>query len=452
MTTGGKSAKIKNILWLLTAVFVGLPLVLLLLVSAFNWTYILAAKVLYEPPGADIVVPEPPLPEDHAADELLRIAALVDKQRVDLSKPFPQSLQERLATCRALIESERAALLALDAWLAPPKPYGLARPADLGRHSRFPLPKTFEEPLPDLVSLARLGRVVVCRALVQFAVGHHEEGRGDLATLLLMADFLQQNPQSDASDIVGNRLYRMGLQMMKRHLPGEVLEQTLLPDPDKLLESRRMAAGGEWRLQSTFIHNPTKWDDLGLPGRLALAFGLLSDEYLMRLRALNHRGMLAHLVKGRLGVPIQPGEQANWEEMGPIKWIHQPASRILADMYSETPGEPFRPGWDTGQTMDMVEAVRIVLAARHYQRDQGQWPRQEQDLVPRYLASWPASALNGEPLNWLADRSGVEVMSQDGRTPCDPSEPCQFPFAPSEPISATTGKGQARLTKRSATP
>ena len=50
--------------------------------------------------------------------------------------------------------------------------------------------------------------------------------------------------------------------------------------------------------------------------------------------------------------------------------------------------------------------------------------------MPKYLRSWPLSALDGRPLRWLPDRSGMKI--RENVVPCQAVMlvMCEFSFQP----------------------
>lgn len=332
------------------------------------------------------------------------------------------------------METQAVPLKAFDEWLAGASAYKLERPSNLGRHSRFLMTEiTVETPLPNFMPLLHFSKLLAIRSLKMLQEGRAAQAERDLRTIFALGSFLQQTPVL-LSQMSGLAVHRRGLGIIARYVnPGAQREEfeAMLPDLRRDIEMLRWAflvdgLALQDALENEKFEHVRWWDKL---------IGTYSKARTRQLYLRGQRELLNYLDKGRLGssfaVPIHADCES--EPKGLIHWIkwlpNAIGRRIVCELSLIEYGARF------GQTMDQVEATRVVVAARRFRQKHSRWPTQETELVPTYLKEWPKSALDGEPLRWLEDKSGVRVLGRDGKGPCvEKFVLCEFRFEPLQTV------------------
>jgi len=436
----------RRVLILLVTVLVGVPVGLALvgLLLLLLWTHgsNLADRLSLEAPAAPSaeVLPQPPLPGDEAFPTLLAIAEPLHKAAGEqgILKSGCYAAHPIPPPCVDWLASQAGTLKALDEWLAGPSPYKLARPADLGPRGRLLVERfTADAPVPNFIAFQTLARLLAVRAMTAMDAGDGATALKALRTLFALADFLTQNPIL-ISQMVGYAVERIGLGAILRaagpRAPLEDLDAAL-PDPTGGVAALRRS----YQVEQVVASN--SFDDAAVTGLaegyqvwLAKGLGVYSGEVTWRRFRAEHRALVAHLEGKALGtafyVPADPRACAPEPEDLAAKLRTLP-NRLGRNAFCGADWARFTALY--GATVDAVAATRVALAARRYHRDRGSWPGQETDLVPAYLKAWPVSVLDGQPMRWTADRSGIELLDVDGKSPCtgNPAVPCPARFAPS---------------------
>lgn len=439
----------------------GVAIAILIVFIFVNHGYNLVYLSSQGPPSEGIAVPEAPLPGDDAFLTVSKIAGQIDKRltgRDCLGTKPPYRLDW---DCMAFLKTQAEVLKTLDEWLAGTSPYKLERPANLTRHSRFPLPDTLSDSIKfleahEFIRFKALATLLALRSLTRLSAGHVALAEQDLRVIFSIGAFLQQNPPL-ISQVIGTQVHSIGLTVIVHHvIPAAIREdfETMLPATPPILDGMRMGIGAEWIIGQDSIKRlgpaPSFYGQteplqlmttLGqrvpwfmyMPPVLIWALGLYNQDHSLRLAAMGYRTAQNDLVRGKIGSSFRGPEPGgcDWATMGPIKWIHNPVGRWWVCM--------FQPIWlevngRTGQTINQVEATRVVIAARRFWLRHRRWPAQESDLLPTYLNEWPKSALDGQPLPWMDNKSGVFVLRQDGKSRCKEGEFCYFPFEPPQPV------------------
>jgi hypothetical protein len=422
--------------------------------------------------GRAVILPEAPLPSDDAFSTVLTIAGRIPPQDLQEAQYKRNCRGDRYSPrtdrswCAAFLTRLAAPLEALDAWLTGPSPYKLERPGNLGWHSRFLITErhlTRGDPLPDLRRFEDLGDALAIRAAHRLHRGQAAAAERDLRTLFTLGIFLQQNPVWD-SQYVGLDLMTKAIEVIAGHVEPHALGarwEALLPDLTQNLD----------RLHWTYEVESLSFKDsldtaprnlvrhiiggsvgdselLAMHPTLAQALGLYSTDRTWREYQAPLRAAVGHIESGRLGgvvfkAPADCASLARDEPrsggaadriIAPVRevgrwWEPNIIGRLYFCALEET-RHLKREAYEFGLTMDQVDATRVVLAARRFRHAQGRWPAREADLVPRYLGSWPVSALNGQPLRWLPDKSGVKIV--ENVVPCKAAMivTCEFSFHP----------------------
>ncbi|MBF8305519.1 MAG: hypothetical protein HW398_707, partial [Acidobacteria bacterium] len=174
-----------------------------------------------------------------------------------------------------------------------------------------------------------------------------------------------------------------------------------------------------------------------VPLQVTGVLGFYSEAHTLRLLAGDSQAALRHLETG-----IMAGSPSKdyWREACPLSEWTWPVIFVRPNLVGRIYACIIGFSWDiylgrTGQAMDRLAATNIVFAARQFKQKQGRWPTQESDLVPAYLKAWPTSALGGQPLRWLDDKSGILILGDDGKKLCEPSQWCRLPFDPPAPVA-----------------
>lgn len=442
-----RKVSVRRVLILLAAILVGVPvgLALLGLVALLLWTHgaNLADRVRLEAQAvspADLL-PQPPLPGDHAVQTLLAVAEPVHRAYNDqklwqhnchMARPAPEP-------CLAWLASQAASLKTLDEWLAGPEPYKLGRPADLGARGRVPIERyTLDAPIPNVIAVQSLARLLAVRAMKALDEGSGAAAARDERTIFALGDYLTQTPIL-VSQMVGHAVHRIGLGAILRAAgPRSPLEdfEAALPDLSGGADALRRTFIVEEAVMRNVLDNAGPVLDPSERWQLWLARGLgfYDREVTWRRFQAEHRAQVAHLEDKTLGSAFyRPADAA---ACGPPPEGVVEKIRAMPNFL----GRPFLCdlSWERytaiyASTVDGVAATRVVLAARRHFRDRGAWPAQESHLVPAYLAAWPVSRLDNQPIPWTADRGGLELLDVDGRRPCSgpTAVPCPARFAPS---------------------
>jgi hypothetical protein len=262
--------------------------------------------------------------------------------------------------------------------------------------------------------------------------GDIEATERDIGTIFLIGSALQQNP-SLIGQMVGVAIHRIGLRVIAMHVPPQVMGNrflSLLPDAQSQFDGMHMAWGSEWLAWQGVFKILEKQER---PPSRSVYYNENHTRWLMTRGYLDG---LSHLESWKLGAAFaQPSSLHCDFGQHAVEWIINPIGRNLACVSVVN-----WPAYNSrmGQAMDMVEATRVVIAARRFYHAQKRWPTQEAELVPAYLKIWPTSALDGQPLRWLDDRSGVALLDLDGKTICK-TDACRVPFNTPQPLEPKMG-------------
>ncbi len=393
--------------------------------------YFAFVRLTEPPPGHGLALPEAPLPDDHVLATFVALAEPIHKNLHEVLKKDDCLGNSRLGSpCRALLAKEAPRLDAINAWLSSPPADKLARPVNLGRHSRLPLVISFREEIPDLLAFQTLAKLLAIRARQAVETGDYGAAEQDLRTIFSTGSFLQQNAPYPMAQTIGYSIHKIGLRAIVAHVQPEAIGETfhlMLPDVESQIDGMRTAMGGEWLSYQdavkTYGSSEVSW--------LYKLMGLYNEDQTLRLVALGFLAPLSHLNSARRGTafadPDPPFQRKCDNKRWTIEWVLNVMGRVFACIAV--------PKWTeynahTAQAVDMVEATRVVVVARRFRREHGRWPQAETEVVPTYLKTWPTSALDAEPLRWLPDKDGVSVLDTDGRTPCKDGESCRFLFQP----------------------
>jgi len=247
--------------------------------------------------------------------------------------------------------------------------------------------------------------------------------------------------------MIAEAIFGMGRNVLVRH-PDAILTMeelnSLFPTEQEALRAVRMAMGGEWLLMkhyvkvvllnyeevtnqyraklpedarkklededaaSTSIFNPAQWD-LSLSAWL----GLYNQNHHLLLGASQNLAIQEAIKEGApLGSSFISLPEEVWIEGGIMQWFHNPVGRSLTGLV-----EPLaKYVGKVAQGLDANSATRVIMAARHYKKDNKKWPTKEKDLVPAYLTRWPVSALNMKPLRWDKKNDCICVLHIDGKS------------------------------------
>jgi hypothetical protein len=397
------------------------------------------------PPGEGIILAETSLPGDDAILQLAHLIAPVNeavKSQDCLGIKTPHSLD--WDCLNAILKDGTNTLLAFDEWRSGPSRYKLERPEDLNYHIRIPGPCFCPDvSTPDWTTFQTLAKLLGYRTLKRLREGNYQGAEQDLHAIFLLGTLLQQNPIL-VEHMIAISVYKIGGLVIAKHLPPEAITSryaSLLPESKQQIDAMRFVFGAEWQGVQEILKQELPMFKKELQEGLT-SVRIYDHEHTLRLIAEPMLSALGHLDRGVLASPAA-GPQLDIYEPCPkgVLWLRNPLGRIIACI--------IRIDWTkynglTGQSIDRVEAARVVIAARMFKRDQHRWPAQVEDLVPSYLKVWPMSALDGKPLRWLEDKHGVQVLAPDGINPCKENELCEFTFEPSEPIRSTAGTKRVR--------
>lgn len=458
-----KIAKIILYLFAIWVAFIGT-------LALVNHSAFLYQRLTAPPLEEGMMVPEPPLPGDDAFRRIIAIAEPIHravyedmKRKQCLTSVTPHE------NCVGFLTSQAEALHALDEWLASPVVYKLDRPANLGLHVRDPVDLNTLTMDDDGVMLSQrevfetLWHLLRIRSRESLERGNAEAATRDIETILALGDYLQQNSGS-VEYFRGGKAQMIGLAIIRRHYAPEQVDgrvEGMLPDPDALKAGFRMAFGREWvARKNTFdrmddvVQRALDREHSGGIKQVGSAketfswwemIGLYNREDTKRLWLKTvYRPTLNHLENGKLGasffVRSEEIDRNCFRSWFIWSVIHNGIGRIFVCMEALDADVP---RWlpyvaQIGERMDIIQATRIVLAARRFNREQKRWPTLEAELVPAYLKTWPISALDGQPLRWLEDRTGVVLLKPDGITMCR-EESCRFPFKTPQPLGVKEG-------------
>lgn len=436
----------------------GVAIAILIVFIVVNHGYNLVYLSSQGPPGEGVAVPEAPLPGDDAFLTVSKIAGQIDKTLTGRDCLGTKSPYRVDWDCMAFLKTQAEALKTLDEWLAGASPYKLERPANLTRHSRFPLPDTLSDSIKfleahEFIRFKALATLLALRSLTRLSTGHVALAEQDLRVIFAIGAFLQQNLPL-ISQVIGTQVHSIGLTVVVQHVrPAAIREgfETMLPAPQPILDGMRMGIGAEWVIGQDSIKRlgpaPSLYGEtellqlmraigqqapwfLYMPPAFIRALGLYNQDHSLRLAAMGYRTAQNDLVSGNIGSSFRGPEPGacDWATMGSIKWIHNPVGRWWTCQF-----QVIFPNRRVGQTIDQVEATRVVIVARRFWLRYRSWPTQESNLVPTYLKEWPKSALDGQPLPWMDNKSGVHVLARDGSR-CKEDEFCYFPFEPPQPV------------------
>lgn len=418
-------------------------------------------RITAPPPDEGFVIPEDALPDDDAlaaleklGEPIHQIFESLEKERtvrhcggLDLKRAIERPCAERV------LQQAAGHMAALDAWMAGNR-HKLDRPANLGQHLRvqgIDFSRWMTAKIPNYLVLQSMGRALAYRAILRSSKGDQDGARQDLQTLFALGVFLQQNPLL-IGQMVGVVVSGSGLAVLDRvssSMPSSEFE-AMLPAPQAQMEGIHYAFRTEWRglrdwTQSRLdklLWTDVKWllvrrysffnvaTGANVPPSVWNALGLYSPSHTHRLLADRARFVLAEVTKGNvvnpsLGLAEHIGEMCDES----LRWVRNPLGRAL--VCESVPLNLMEYAARTGVSADRVAAMKVVLAARRFKQKTGRWPVEEQDLVPAYLPAWPVSVLDRQPIRWMADRRGVQMLKEDGKTLCDETEPfCLFLFEP----------------------
>ena len=385
------------------------------------------------PPGAEIIVPKPPLSGD---DAFARLEAIALRLHKPASEPWLgakcHKKSRRDPECMAILQRHLDQLKPFDDWAASNTQYGLERPSDLGPHTRAPLLLDVHAKGPYYPSIVTIGRLLEARAVKRLSSGDAAGAERDLRTLFALADFLQQNP-SLLGLMVGKSIQDMGLTAIVWHWqsssPSASLDK-MLALHERLVDGFRMAIGDNWlRIRHT-IQN-----DVSPAGAVSAFVGLYDEDDTLRLVSKAHRLGLAlteTTTWAKEPSPLEECETFNQskpfpQSIGRPNMIGRMTACIAALDWHQYANR-------VAYTRDAAEATRVVMAARRYRKDKNAWPTKESELTPTYLKAWPVSLRTGEPLSWLDKRQGVQLTGW----PCGDSTAravCEFHFSPPQAMA-----------------
>ena len=387
------------------------------------------------PPGAEIVVSEPPLSDDDAFATLGTIAIPIHKSFSDTWRAAEcDTKNPKVTGCKAILESHLGKLKAFDAWVASNKRYGLDRPPDLGRHTRVPVVADAYSNDSRVASFMAIGRLLEARIVKKLSVGDTLGAERDLRTLFALADFVEQNP-SLVELMAGILIQNKGLGTIIQHWPTARLSagfETMLPLREHMVEGLRMAIGEEWRRFQHTIQSQVS----PRASFTTFVLGLYDEDDTLRLASKTYRiglDLIETSAWGQETGPLEECDPFRLSEGLSLRYIVQPNTmgRMTVCMAY--------PNWyhyanRAAHMSDATEATRVVLAARRYRQENSAWPTQETELVPKYLKAWPVSLRSGQPLAWLDQRQGVQLTGW----PCGDSTAravCEFHFSPPQAMA-----------------
>ena len=62
-----------------------------------------------------------------------------------------------------------------------------------------------------------------------------------------------------------------------------------------------------------------------------------------------------------------------------------------------------------------LDALRLLIACKRYQRAQGRWPGTLQELVPAFLPAVPTDPFDGQPFRYDPGREQLWSVGPDGK-------------------------------------
>lgn len=395
-------------------------------------------------------IPMAPVMNDHAFATVLGIASVIHDE---ISEPMRKKpciggapALEFNWDCLAFLESQAAPLKTFDQWLAGPSPYKLAYPREYSSptHSRFVFDRKpiNSSPIPNFLAFEALGQLLVVRSVSRLSAGDTAGAARDIRTLFALGDFLQQAPMLIPQMVGLNMHQRAAMALALRWHAGALPDDIETALPDLRTDSRTLRM---WRwalgLEALSLFNSTEQVASSETPWWYAAGGFYSSGRTKTLMFSLIRNSLRHVEEGRFGAsffPARSAVQCDSEEK--LIWLAR-VPNFFGSVGFCGQLDMYNPGFarytaKLGRVSDGVEATRIVLAARRFWREHKRWPAQETDLVPRYLTSWPISALDGQPIRWTEDRRGISLLDDDGVTPCkvDQIRMCVVPFEPSDPV------------------
>lgn len=389
-------------------------------------------------PSAPIINVEKPSSDDHSSETLLGFLASVDPAE---SATFYQkcgssgSWNVLSPACEELLAKHEPLLAKFDKWASSTGLSSLTQPANLGNRIRIPFPygskpEEQKQIQGNVMKAEVLYALYMYRGLRAYFENRIADGIHHLEVLSALAGFFQQNPSGIQFHLAGLSLQehwieQVAEQLGAEHLTVQVL--TFFPTPEQMLASLQFALESEMQMQRDVKAGE-------LENWASRHYAFLSDflfkkkEYMEYLE--DWRGWHDSVVKsGKLGTHFIKPYQASWTGTNFWNRFDNGTGRSSAKRWIQY--------WErenTAQTSDMLQATRIVVAARLFKAKSGRWPATEGDLVPAYLQQWPKSLLDGQPIRWQEKRQGVFIFDKDGVSQCKGSALCNFPFEPPMPL------------------
>jgi hypothetical protein len=413
-------------------IFIGLYIVL------FPITYGLTTRVVgsfakddFVPPV--ILAPEEPLDGDTTMARIREIAEAVDWPEDDPCVRDAEPAERDAEACAALSERNVGVLERLSAWAEDPGELGPRQREALGRHARAPIAVGVTKDIPSLTPQFVLADLLAITTEHSFRLGEGEAGESALRLMFDLGAYFEHNPSTLIHEMVGVALTNKAIRTALRSVPAESADAVagFLPgDADRLL-SLQLSLGAEWLNLGHFLDHemrsgegpfaeeeggpsPATWD-------MAEKAGLYDPEHTRQM----HDAFWGRIQAATREPPLKDPEIEfeTWEDMGLVKYFHNPIGRIL-----HTIAAPafVRYGARVGNSMDRVAALRVVLAARRFHAADGRWPESTEELG----LEWPKSALNEHPLHWDRDANAVRLFDEEEDGLCTDYDECLFPFAP----------------------
>ncbi|MFH1016678.1 MAG: hypothetical protein V1798_00685 [Pseudomonadota bacterium] len=416
---------------------IGIPVLLIALLALTLW--IQPKKDV----SAKLIPPPAVLPGDNSLAKFMELTADLKTLDVDgrecMESPYPKSSVIR-PECDRYLKSHAKILDQVAAWNSKHGNYAFARPQDLGDKMRQPL-RTSDgsQDVLDYMRFIRFAKMLLYRASKSLQTGRIDNGLRDYRLALEAVHYLNQNP-------------RVGGLMLNRAITGivtgwlknsvssalaDVGFEPALPTEKEVLDGLRFA----WRVEEALEKNRA----LEIDARCGAFMVSQKEGNCLKWRA----------AKLLYGTSVEK-QQKYLEEL--FDWLRKQmpntklgGSFLIKPAFSSDPFKmyeyflpktfPYSPLSDTfatflsagAQPIDHANAARIILAARRYFRRHKTWPGKEADVVPKYLPAWPKSRLNGEPISWKPDRSGVHVPGMDGVNNWKDMG-SDYPFAPPKPL------------------
>ncbi len=428
----------------------GVVLVPLLAVFLTTHTADLYDRLTLPPPGEGIVLPEDALPDDDALATLEKLGEPIHHNGklcdgLDLKRTIEGPCVEKV------LQQAAGPLATLDAWMAGPSRQKLDRPANLGQHLRvhIDMKHYVSAKIPNYIAIQNIGRALAYRATLRASKGDQAGAQQDLRAIFALGDFLQQNPIL-IGQMIGIAVYGFGLaatDYVASPMPPSGIE-TMLPSPQAQREGIRYAYrteyGGAWYFfpaYSEWTKESVEYLVTGPPRMVPLpvqrALGWYSPLHSLRMIVDYYRLLLAGIDQGHIVSAKQDPQKFTEEACDrerQLLWLRNPTGRAAFCVVALSGNYAAR----TEVSIDRVEAMKVVLAARRYYQKERRWPTQESELVPASLKAWPVSALDRQPIRWTADKRGLQMLKEDGKTLCDAATDslCLFRFEPPQSVAA----------------